>query len=338
MLCFAYMTFSPGIGQAKSIAFALIGDSHHSPDTSRIALTQTLVTEAGITIDFTTDTAQLNATTLNGYKLLILFKDGMRPDNSFWMTVSQGTAIKRFVENGGSILFFHQSSHLALTNDSVKAVLGGVYAGHPAIRQFNLHITDTSSPMTKGVSDFTVTDEQHYPNYYADSSHIFMTAVNPNGLTFKDDDGVERGTTSIAGWAFSYGMGKVCYLSPGHTLASLRNPEYVKMQKNAVAWLLTPVTAVANSPAAIQGMQRSSLSIQSTSKRFLTIEWVAAKTGFARISFFNPEGCKVWTLQKALVSGANTFTVSTAVLSPGINLCIVETKGARIFQKITFLR
>jgi L-fuconolactonase len=242
--CFAFMTFFSGSGEAKSTAFALIGDPHHSPDTSRIALTQTLVTEAGLTIDFTTDVTQLNAANLSGYRLLILFRDGFNPDNSFWMTAAQGTAIKRFVQNGGSILFYHNSSHIALTNDSVKAVLGGVYAGHPAIRQFALHITDANSPITRGVGNFTVTDEQHYPVYYGDSSRFFMTTVNTNGLTFQDDNGVQRGTTSIAGWAFPYGLGRICYLSPGHTLAALRNPEYVKMQKNAVGWLLPPASII----------------------------------------------------------------------------------------------
>jgi len=234
----------PFSGHAKSIALALIGDSHHSPDTIRTALTQTLVTEAGISIDFTTDTAQLNATNLNGYRLLILFKDGMNPDNSFWMTAAQGTAIKRFAENGGSILFYHESSHLALTNDSVKAVLGGVYAGHPVLRQFDVHSTNANSPITTGVGNFTVTDEQHYPVYYGDSSHILAISVNTNGLTFQDDNGVQRGTTAIAGWSFPYGAGKVCYLAPGHTLAALRNTEYVKMQKNAVSWLLAPARIV----------------------------------------------------------------------------------------------
>jgi predicted TIM-barrel fold metal-dependent hydrolase/type 1 glutamine amidotransferase len=232
------MAFFPGNGEAKATALALIGDPHHSPDTSRIALTQTLVTEAGLTIDFTTDVTLLNATNLNGYNLLILFRDGFNPDNSFWMTAAQGTAVKRFVRSGGSILFYHNSSHIALTNDSVKAVLGGVYAGHPAIRQFALHLTDANSPISRGVSDFTVTDEQHYPVYYGDSSRIFMTCVNENGLTFQDDNGQQRGTTAVAGWAFPYGAGRVCYLSPGHTLSTLRNPEYVKIQKNAVSWLL----------------------------------------------------------------------------------------------------
>jgi hypothetical protein len=38
--------------------------------------------------------------------------------------------------------------------------------------------------------------------------------------------------------AYDYGKGRVCYMSPGHMLTVLWNPEYVKLQHNAVRWLL----------------------------------------------------------------------------------------------------
>jgi type 1 glutamine amidotransferase len=337
-VCFAFMAFFSNTAEAKATAFALIGDPHHSPDTIRTALTQTLVTEAGISIDFTTDTAQLKATNLNGYRLLILFKDGVRPDYSFWMTAAQGTAIKRFAENGGSILFYHESSYLALTNDSVKAVFGGVYAGHPVVREFALHITDTNSPITKGVSDFTVTDEQHYPVYYADSSHIFMVSVNTNGLTFKDDNGVQRGTTAIAGWAFPYGAGKVCYIAPGHTLLSLRNPEYVKIQKNAVAWLLLPSTAVLRTPARIPDAQKSALSIRNSGAHSAVIDYSATINGRTQISFYNAMGRRIATMQESVVPGVNSYLVPASLRGVGMILCVVQTNGFRLMRYFAWLQ
>jgi type 1 glutamine amidotransferase len=44
--------------------------------------------------------------------------------------------------------------------------------------------------------------------------------------------------TPPAGWAYEYGDGRVCYLSPGHLISALWNPEYEKVQKNAVRGLL----------------------------------------------------------------------------------------------------
>ena len=47
-----------------------------------------------------------------------------------------------------------------------------------------------------------------------------------------------QGATAPGGWAYDYGKGRVCYLSPGHLLTVLWNPEVVKLHKNAVRWLM----------------------------------------------------------------------------------------------------
>src|ERR1035437_2601848 len=67
----------PGRAARKAIAFALIGDRYHNSDYVRIALTRTIAKELGVTIDFTDETSLLNAETLDGYKVLIVLRDGM---------------------------------------------------------------------------------------------------------------------------------------------------------------------------------------------------------------------------------------------------------------------
>jgi type 1 glutamine amidotransferase len=69
--------------------------------------------------------------------------------------------------------------------------------------------------------------------YQKDPKHLLLESENEDGATFKT-----LGTKSAAGWAYDYGKGRVCYLAPGHLLTVLWNPEYVKLQKNAVRWLL----------------------------------------------------------------------------------------------------
>jgi hypothetical protein len=83
------------------------------------------------------------------------------------------------------------------------------------------------------VNDFLVTDEQHYVKYEKDPRYVFMKSENAQGLQFGD-----QGTTCEAGWAYEYGKGRVCFLAPGHMISALWNPEYVKLQQNAVRWLL----------------------------------------------------------------------------------------------------
>ena len=250
---------------AKADAFALIGDRYHNSDYIRSGLARTVGEPTGVSIDFCDETKRLTAETLAGYKLLIVLRDGMvwpdgYPDENtnaawvatgkpelvfdpptpkteakpaFWMRPEQGLAVKQFVEAGGSALFLHNVTHVGLTDPSFRDVLGAAYTGHPPIRTFKVRVTNPNHPIAKGVSDFVVTDEQHYMDYDKDPANVFLETVNEEGLTYR-----EYGASAPGGWAYDYGQGRVCYLSPGHLLTVLWNPEYVKLQQNAVNWLL----------------------------------------------------------------------------------------------------
>ena len=103
--------------------------------------------------------------------------------------------------------------------------------------RFKVKITNHDHPIMKGVNDFVVTDEQHFLVYEKDPKHVLAISVNEDGLTYKDRDGKDS-TTCEAVWAYDYGKGRVCFFAPGHAMTALWNPEYEKMQKNAVKWLL----------------------------------------------------------------------------------------------------
>ena len=249
----------------KATAYALIGDRYHNSDYIRVGLSRTIAKDLAVSIDFCDETSMLTAETLNGYKLLIILRDGMiwpdgYPDETtnagwvaggrvkivsdppvppasaksqFWMKPAQGKAVREFVNNGGAALFLHNTTHVGLTDPDFRHVLGAAYSGHPPIRTFRVKVTNPDHPITRGVHDFTVTDEQHYMEYDKDRKNIFLESVNQDGLTFQN-----LGSTAPAGWSYDYGKGRVCYLSPGHLLTVLWNPEYVKLQHNAVKWLL----------------------------------------------------------------------------------------------------
>jgi hypothetical protein len=264
----AGVTVAPFAAKAagKATAFALIGDRYHNSDYIRIGLTRTIVKELDVTIDFTDETSLLNAETLEGYRVLIVLRDGMlwpdgyggdetsnaawvatgRPKmisdpplpqvkarSEYWMKPEQGTAVRRFVEAGGAALFLHNTTNVSLADPDFRHVMGGAYTGHPPIRTFKVKVTNSSHPITQGVRDFVVTDEQHYMTYDKDPKFLFLQTVNEEGLTYQN-----YGATAPGGWAYDYGKGRVCYMSPGHMLTDLWNPEYVKLQHNAVRWLL----------------------------------------------------------------------------------------------------
>jgi type 1 glutamine amidotransferase len=254
-----------GHSAEKGSAYGLIGDRYHNSDYIRSGLNRTIQSDLGVKIDFCDETRNLTAETLQGYKLLIILRDGMiwpdgYPDETttagwvaggkpplvsdplvppteaksqFWMKPEQGKAVRQFVDSGGSALFLHNVTHVGLTNPDFRDVLGAAYTGHPPIRTFKVTVKNPNHPITKGVRDFVVTDEQHYMDYDKDPKYVLLETVNVDGLDYNG-----RGPKSLGGWAYDYGKGRVCYFSPGHMITVLWNPEYVKLQHNAVRWLL----------------------------------------------------------------------------------------------------
>jgi len=154
-----------------------------------------------------------------------------------WIQPHQGKAVRDFVQNGGSVLFFHNVTDLGSTNTDIRDVLGASYTGHPPIRPFKVKVKRSDHPIMEGITDFVVTDEQHYMEYDKDPAYVLMESVNEDGLRHSYK-GKDMGTTAPAVWAYEYGKGRVCYLEPGHLLTAHWNPMYKKLKHNAVRWLL----------------------------------------------------------------------------------------------------
>lgn len=249
-------------------AFALCGDESHNSDYIRTALTSTLVDDTGLSVDFTDNERLLTYENLKHYDILIMFRDGLRfpkgyyqamywtgkpedivsvpplekkigtfKDGVAWMTAEQGKGIKKWVQEGGSLWAFHNNSHTSITNKDYRDVEGAIYTGHPRIRPYKVHIVNKEHPIARGVNDFIVTDEQHYVTYDKDPKYVIARSINEDRLDYTDSTG-RRSNTSESIWAYDYGKGRVCFMAPGHMITVLWNPEYVKMQHNAVKWLL----------------------------------------------------------------------------------------------------
>jgi hypothetical protein len=243
-------------------ALALIGDRFHNPDYIRVALDKTFE-ELNIAIDYTIQYDQISANLLKGYQLFLCLRDGMiwpdgylgpdaytdyernlenlpahseDPKPAMWMTEDQGAAIKEFVNSGNGFYALHNCSHISLTSKNYREVMGGAYIGHPPLRPFRVRATENQHPITQGMSDFVVNDEQHYVEYDKDKKYILLEAENVDGLTYE-----KLGAKSISGWAYDFGSGRVVFTAVGHTIHAMWTPQYLEIQKRAIRWLLRQI-------------------------------------------------------------------------------------------------
>jgi type 1 glutamine amidotransferase len=240
---------------------ALIGDRYHNSDYIEVALNKMFAGQ-GVTVDYTIDVTKLSRSLLSNYQLFLCLRDGMvwpggylGPDayaayeqglenksdfpeakSESWLTEEQAGALKEFVMAGNGFYSLHNNSHVSLSSKTYRDVMGGAYIGHPPLRPFKVRVVNSTHPITQGIHDFVVNDEQHYVEYDKDRKYLLLEAENVDGLTYQN-----LGAKSIAGWAYDYGRGRVVFTSPGHTVHALWAPEYLKLQKRAVQWLLKEI-------------------------------------------------------------------------------------------------
>jgi len=249
-------------GGSTPRALALIGDRYHNADYIRVALDKTFK-DLNIPIDYTIHYDHITADLLKSYRLFLCLRDGMiwpdgylgpdaysdyernlenlpsrnaDPKSQTWITEEQGNAIKQFVNSGNGFYALHNSSHISLSSKNYREVMGGAYIGHPPLRPFRVRATQNQHPITQGMTDFFVNDEQHYVEYDKDKKYVLLEAENIDGLTYEN-----LGAKSISGWAYDFGSGRVVFTAVGHTIHALWNPQYLEIQKRAVRWLLKQI-------------------------------------------------------------------------------------------------
>lgn len=243
---------------SRARVLALIGDRYHNPDYIRVALTR-MFDGLKVSVDYTMLYDQLSRKLLKDYQVFLCLRDGMiwpggylgpdaytaysaglenksdfpEPKSQNWLTEEMAVALKDFVSEGKGFYSLHNNSHVSLSSKTYRDVQGGAYIGHPPLRPFKVHVTNTSHPITQGVQDFIVNDEQHYVEYDKDKKYLLLESENLDGLTYQ-----KLGTKAHAGWAYDYGKGRVVFTAVGHTIHALNNPEHMKLQRRAVQWLM----------------------------------------------------------------------------------------------------
>jgi len=212
-------------------ALFLAGDRYHDPRDAFEGVAPILV-GLGVGVETTTDPAHLDREALVGKSLLVLHRDGMEFSSGFeqpplhWMQPHQEEAVEEFVRGGGNLLALHNSAWDYPWDGPYRRVLGGYYLTHPPLAKFQVRVVQKDHPVTHGVENYAVEDEQHW--LWFDYDRVTLLLTNHG----------QDGRQSAAGWAYEYGLGRVVFLANGHTAAAHRHPEFMKLKYNAARWML----------------------------------------------------------------------------------------------------
>jgi type 1 glutamine amidotransferase len=222
-------------------------------DIARQALSYA-VTSINFPAVFVDDSKLIDGQALSQFDLFVQFGPAR-------ITADQEKVLWDFVNNGGGFLALHDAID-GPREGAYEKLLGGSLVRHSGPYHVWVHLTDEGrkTPITAGVRDFEILEEQVFPAYTVDSptpggstppapagrggrrggpAHVLMTGFAMDNSS--DPERLKLRTNVItnpsAGWWQEVGKGRMCYFAIGNTTAGMNNPMMQRLYENALRWL-----------------------------------------------------------------------------------------------------
>lgn len=175
------------------------------------------------------------------------------PDSEYYVVVDYLTdstlsskqleGLLTFVEAGGGYVPVHCGGDLTSTSNgcgginhrddpfpALRKLVGGHFLNHPEQSEFGIELV-ADHPVTEGVSDFRIFDEPYRVAWDNDLT-VLARMDHPDLDAYP------------VLWVKTYGSGRVCYLSLGHTDDAFEHESFRTILRNAVRWTSNrPTTA-----------------------------------------------------------------------------------------------
>jgi type 1 glutamine amidotransferase len=160
------------------------------------------------------------------YDVIAFYTVGQR------LSPEQETALQSFVEGGGGVVAIHGASASFGNSDKWFKLIGARFAGHaPGTYTLPITIKDTGHPITRGLKDFEIVDEEY--------THRFPEGVQRHVIAeFKQrpPNTTEKNNNNDAVWTINAGKGRVVYTALGHGEEAWKNPAWQKLVIQSILW------------------------------------------------------------------------------------------------------
>ncbi|MFP4058668.1 MAG: ThuA domain-containing protein [Candidatus Brocadiia bacterium] len=132
----------------------------------------------------------------------------------------------KFVEAGRGYVGIHSAADSFRDCPAYRAFVGGHFVTHPRYRQYQVSATEVEHPITEGMDEFWVTDEQYITRY--DPRNTVLASA------------LWKGEAMPVVWVKPWGRGRVCYIALGHNPESCRDENFQTLLVRGTRWAATP--------------------------------------------------------------------------------------------------
>src|SRR5439155_12404077 len=161
-------------------ALVLCGDYWHPARNARAGLAP--LEADGFAFDSIEDAHDWSPERMDEYPIVVLAKanNASSAERTPWATREVESAFRAYVREGGGLLVIHSGSAEYADAPVLRALLGGVFAGHPPQCPVTIQ-PRTAHPVTAGVTQFTVFDEHYFMDLDDAGAEVFLTTTSEHG-------------------------------------------------------------------------------------------------------------------------------------------------------------
>ena len=139
---------------------------------------------------------------------------------------AQKNGLLNHIASGKGYVGVHSAADSFRECPEYRAMVGGYFVTHPRYRDYQVSIVDTEHPITEGLDETMVTDEQYILDYDP-RNHVLASAL-------------WEGDAMPVAWTKNWGDGRVFYLALGHDAKACEHEIFGTLLRRGALWAGTP--------------------------------------------------------------------------------------------------
>ena len=138
------------------------------------------------------------------------------------ITDAQKNGLLNHIASGKGYVGIHSAADSFRGCPEYRAMVGGHFVTHPRYRDYQVNVADEAHPITEGIVEFMVTDEQYIVDYDP-RVNVLASAL-------------WQGRAVPVVWTKDWGKGRVFYLALGHDAAACRHETFGTLLQRGSLW------------------------------------------------------------------------------------------------------